>query len=174
MQLQRALGDTFFQCRGKGAQRTFHPFVVGHVRIGGDEAAVGERIAANLNHGAVRQRAFVRVGMGRAQVIDTPLYQRLGFSRAEHAAVRVVADQIGNRPAGADVPGRVAEQVDVGAVPGHQAQVAIHHADPGTEMVERGLQQFAIERGHPRGLLDELQRLAGGGRRGGRRHQRRR
>lgn len=71
------------------------------------------------------------------------------------AAIGVVADDVGDRPADVDQPVRVLEQLQVAVVPGHQAQRLVDHADALGDVLDRALQQGAVELQHLGGFVGD-------------------
>ncbi len=69
----------------------------------------------------------------------------LDVFRPEIAQPRIVADQVRNRRAHAHEAGRIAEYVEILAVPRDQVHLGIDHADPGIDILERGGEQLARE-----------------------------
>jgi hypothetical protein len=84
VQVAGALGDAVLQRIGQRAQFARGVLVAGDVGIAGDEAAVGQRVAADLQHRAVVLGAFVQVRAAAAQVVQAALdgfIDRAGPSR---------------------------------------------------------------------------------------------
>ena len=86
-----ALGDALLQRIGQVAQFTRRVLVAGDVGITGDKAAIGQRVAANLQYCSVALGAFVQMGGAAAQMLQTPLYGLLHIALAQQATSGVVA-----------------------------------------------------------------------------------
>ena len=126
-QVLRAFGNAQFQRIGQTAQLAGRIFVAGDIGIAGDKTAIGQRIAANLQHCAVALGAFVQVRFAAAQVLQAPLNRFFTPGFAEQATAGVVANQGLNRLADPHQLGRIAKQLHITRIPGHQAQLGINH-----------------------------------------------
>ena len=84
------------------------------------------------------------VGNTAAQRLQPPLDPGLDVVGA-FAALGVQAIDDGDGQADVDEPGRQVEHGDVAPVPGGDAQILVHHDHALVDVVERGLQQVAVE-----------------------------
>ena len=75
------------------------------------------------------------------------------FAGAAQAALGIVADDVGNRPADTDQPFGVVEQLQVAAIPGHQLERLIDHADALGDVLDRALEQCTVELQHFRSFV---------------------
>ena len=85
---------------------------------------------------------------------NPPRHVILDITGATEPLLGVVADDLLNRTPSLNKPGRIVEQLDVAAVPGHQPKLPVHHRDPLPDMLDRPLQQAAVEAKHVGGLID--------------------
>ncbi len=170
-QFLRAGLDPCLQFLGQLAQRGLDPLVVRHVGVRGDEAAAGHRFPAHLQHAAIAALALEGVGRRAGEVADALGHVRLGIARSPFAAAGVPADQLGHRAAHAHHALGIAEQLEVAAVPRHQAQLGIDHRDALGHVLQGRLQQLAVEAQLLRGLVqhggDLVHLHAGAAQRGG-------
>ncbi|MCY1418752.1 hypothetical protein D9M71_343210 [compost metagenome] len=120
-----------------------------------DEAAAGHRVADQLDHPAVGQGALGGVRSALAHPVQALGHVDVRVALAAQAAFGVVADDVGDRPADADQALGVLEQFQIAAVPGHQAQRLVDHADALGNVLDRPLQQRAVELQNLRGLVDD-------------------
>ncbi len=65
----------------------------------------------------------------------------------------VVTDDLLDGAPSLDKPGRIVEQLNVTPVPRHQLELPIHHRDPLPDMLDRPLQQTAVEAEYVRGFV---------------------
>ncbi|GAO25386.1 hypothetical protein ALISP_5206 [Alicycliphilus sp. B1] len=93
VQVARAVGHAPLQRIGQRAQLARGVLVAGDVGIARDEAALGQRVAADLQHRAVVLGALVQVGRSAAQVRQAPLDGFVHRAGAQQAAAGVVAQQ---------------------------------------------------------------------------------
>ncbi|MNJ36381.1 hypothetical protein D3C77_311670 [compost metagenome] len=143
--LQPLIG--LFQVAGGAAQG-------GDVGVAGGIAGPGNGRARRAQDAAVGLFALVVVGDAAGQGLE-PSFDPgvdLMIRHARLAALGVQAIDGGDRQADVDEARGQVEHLDIAAVPGGQAQVLVHHADALVDVVERGLQQVAVE-------LDGLGRL---------------
>lgn len=126
-------------------QRAFGALVVGDVVVAGDVATARQRLAAHLDHLAVAAGSFEHMRRAGAHMPDTPIDLVFDIALAQFAALGVVADQIGHRPAHIQHAIGIAEQLLITPVPGGQAHVRVDHADRGADVFQRGGQNLAIE-----------------------------
>ncbi len=121
---------------------------------GHDETTGGHGVALHLDHPPVR--ALPRRDMGAAALHkgNPPRHVILDIAGATEPLLGVVADDLFNGAPSLNKPRRIVEQLDVAAVPGHQPKLPIHHRDPLPDMLDRPLQQAAVEAKHVGGLID--------------------
>ncbi len=143
--LVRALGHALLQRLVGFQQRALGVFVVGDVVVAGDIATAGQCLAAHLDHFAVAAGALEDVRRTGAHVADAAVDLHLDVALAQLATLGVVADQVGHRAADVEHPVGVPEHLLVTAVPGGQAHVRVDHADPGTDVLQRGGKNLAVE-----------------------------
>ncbi|MCW0450102.1 hypothetical protein NB706_002936 [Xanthomonas sacchari] len=158
--LARALGHALLQGLVGFEQRLLGALVVGDVVVAGDVAAAGQRLAAHLDHLAVAAGAFEHVRGAGAHVRNAAGDLILHLAAAEFAALGVVADQVGDRPADVEHAVGIAEHLLVAPVPRGQAHRRIHHADPGADVLQRGGQDLAVEAQFLPGLVEHRHHLA--------------
>ena len=128
---------------------------------GGDDAAVRHVVGAHLDHqpaiGEALEERFV-VG----DVVREPLaHELVDRAGAERALPGVVAQDLVERDAD---PGQLRRQVEDFAelpVPADQPQVLVEHRDALADVVERGLQDFAVVVDRRVGVVEQLQRGLG-------------
>ena len=119
---------------------------VGDIRESGNETATGHRIAADFDDVAVLEHP-----LGQVRRACTHMFQptRKRFSRT----IRIDAGnftqgplrRIRDRHAHLQHAGRVAQQFFVAAIPRHQMQVRIDHADALAHVLQRRFQQALVE-----------------------------
>ncbi len=121
---------------------------------GHDETTGGHGVALHLDHPPVR--ALPRRDMGAAALHkgDPPRHVILDITGATEPLLGVVADDLFNRTPCLNKPRRIVEQLDVTAVPGHQPKLPVHHRNPLPDMLDRPLQQAAVEAKHVGGFID--------------------
>ena len=124
-QVARAFAHPLLQRIGQGAQLARRVLVAGDVGIAGDEAAVRQRVAADLQHRAVALGAFVQVRLAAAQVLQAPGDGLFGRGRPQQAAPGVVAQQGLDGLADRHQVGRVAKELHVARIPRHQPQLRV-------------------------------------------------
>ena len=154
-----ALGDALLQ-RVPGLLKLGHdPVVLGDVIIRGHVAARRNRLSPDLDDTAVRHVAFQPVGATGAQHLEASLHSGVDIVVAhvrEQTPGGVVFIDAGNGAAHVQQPRRVVEQLLVLAVPGHEDQVAVDHADALGDVLQRCLQQMAGELELLRGAAHEV------------------
>ncbi len=87
--------------------------------------------------------------------VQTPRNVHFSFAGAAQTAFGVVANDVGNRPADADQAVGVVEQLQIPPVPRHQFQRLVDHADALGDVLDRALQQRAVELQHFRGFVSD-------------------
>src|SRR5690606_31905832 len=109
------------------------------------------------------------VGDAAGQGFEAPLDPGvdLWIGHARLAALGVQAIDGGDGQADVDETGPQVEHPDVAAVPGGQAQFVVHHADALVDVVERGLQQVAVELDGLGRLVEHAHHVFGGAAAGG-------
>ena len=127
VQVAGAICHALLQHIGQTAQLAGGVFVAGDVGIAGDKAAFGQRVATNFQHRSIALGAFMQMRFAAAQMLQAALNGRLVFMLAQQTAFGVVANQRFDGQAHAHQLGRVAKQLDVAGVPGHQVQIGINH-----------------------------------------------
>ena len=140
-----AFGHPAFQSFIGFGQRLFGLTERGDVGETHDEAATGHRVADQLDHPAIRKQPLGRVGAALAHPVQAAGDVHFSFTRATQAALGVVPNDVGNRPADADQTVRVVEQFEVAPVPRHQLQRLVDHADALGDVFDRALQQCTVE-----------------------------
>ena len=107
----RALRDALLERLVRLAQRVLGALVVGDVAERRQVAAAGQRFAARFDDAAVRPFAHEHMRRAAAQKIQAAAHLLLDVAGPEQAALRVVANQVGDRPADVDEAFRVVEQI---------------------------------------------------------------
>ncbi|MNZ58058.1 hypothetical protein D3C78_760570 [compost metagenome] len=120
-----------------------------------DEAAAGHRIADQLDDPAVGEQPLGGVRPALTHPVEAPCHMGFHFARPAEAALGVEADDVGDRPADADQAFGIVEQFQVAAVPGHQAQGLVDHADALGDVLDGALQQGAVELQHLGGFVGD-------------------
>ncbi len=154
-QLLGAFADALFQAFVGVLQGPFGLAVRGDVTETHDEAAAGHRVADQLDDPAVGEQPLGGVGAALAHPVQALGHMGIGVARAAQAALGVVADNVGDRPADVDQPVRILEEFEIAMVPGHQAQRLVDHADALGDVFDRALQQRSVELQHLGGLADD-------------------
>ena len=124
-----------------------------------DETTTGHGVADQLDHPAVGEYPFIAVCRALAHPVQTLGDVLLQVAAAEHAAFGIEADDLGNRPTDVDQALGVLEQLQITVVPGHQAQVLVNHADALGDVLDRTLQQGAVELQHLAGFVDDAHHI---------------
>ncbi|MCY1517719.1 hypothetical protein D9M68_524160 [compost metagenome] len=147
-----------------------------------DKAAARHGVADQLDDPAVGEQPLGGVRPALAHPVEAPCHMGFHFARPAEAALGVEADDVGDRPADADQAFGIVEQFQVAAVPGHQAQGLVDHADALGDVLDGALQQGAVELQHLGGFVGDAHhvfhlhlaafdgRLHHGPRRGGAEH----
>ena len=143
---------------GQGLSRTPQ---FGDVGVAGDIAAARHRRAGGAQHAAVRLNPLMTVRNAASQRLQPPLDPGADVGRRRLSALGVQAIDFGHRQTHVDEAGRQVEQLHIARVPGDQAQVGVHHADALVDVVQRGLQQFAVELDGQRGLIQHPHHVLG-------------
>ena len=164
LQFGGALVDPLLQELVGRLERLLGLHGLGHVGIGGDDAAVRQPRRADLDHPVGGEEAQPR----RLVVIEErghPLGDEiLRVARAVGAAGGVEAHDLVEPDAVTQHRRRQVEQIDEFAVPGGQRQVGVEDGDALARVVERVLQLVAARLDRRRRLVDQLERrLAGQG-----------
>ena len=97
----------------------------------------------------------MRIGVARSHVVQAPTHRILEIAVAEQPLRRVVEHQVFDRPADDDEPRRVAEQLEVALIPGHEPQLGVDDAHTLRQMFQRGTQQLAVELNDLRCLVEK-------------------
>ena len=154
-ELARAFFDTQLQCLVDFAQALCGALVAGDVAECGDETAVRQRLAAQLDDAPIRAASLRGLGGTRAHVRDALAGVLRRIARAAPTPFRVVADQLFDGLAGEHEARRVFEKIEVALIPRHQAHLGVHHADALRQVVHHGFEQFAIEAQFARRLVEQ-------------------
>ena len=117
--------------------------LLGDVGVGRHEAgAVGQRLAADREHGAVGPLALEVVGLELAREFHARAHLLLDVAGAVLAALGVVAESLlERRAAGCEEVIGILEQAPLLGVTEHQLQVAVEERDAAWEVVDDGLEQ---------------------------------
>ena len=91
-QIAGAFLDPPLQTVGERAQIACGLLVGGDVGIAGDEAAVGQGIAADFDHRTVAALAFVHVRLAGTQMVEPARDGFFDGARSQQTAARVVAE----------------------------------------------------------------------------------
>ncbi len=129
----------------------------GDIGEGGHIAATGHRVASDLNDGVVRENPLGKVRRAAPHVHHPPL-QRL-FARVTRGVADLQLSQRPRRQVRHRLPHlqqlrRELEQRGVAAVPGHQLQLRIDHADALAHVLQGSLQQALVEAQYLGGFTD--------------------
>jgi hypothetical protein len=100
----RALRDALLERLVGLAQGVLGALVIGDVAERRQVAAAGQRFAARFDHAAIGTLAHEHVLRAAAEEIQAPAHEFLDIAGPEQAALRVVADQVRDRPADVDEP----------------------------------------------------------------------
>ena len=130
------------------------------VGIAGRIAAAGNGGARGSQHPAVGLLAFMVVGDAAAQRLQPSLDPGLDIVGAL-AALGVQAIDDGDGQADVDEADGQVEHGDVAPVPGGDAQILVHHDHALVDVVQRGLQQIAVELNGLRRLVQHPHHVLG-------------
>ena len=154
-QLPGALGHALFQGLVGALELALGGAEGGDVGEGGHVAAAGHRVAADLDGATVGQPTLGQVRRTRAHVFQTAPATRLDIAFADQAGGNVVAHQVEHRTSHLEQAVRVVEQVRIGLVPGHHAQLGVDHADALAHVGQRRRQHALVETQVLRGLAHD-------------------
>ena len=115
----------------------------GDVLVDGDEATAGQRLAANLQHCAVRAGALEAVALEFPRQPHPFGDLCLGITGTVLATAGVVAEQFGERQPHPHPFRRKIEQFDEPAVPDLQPQVLVNDTDRFVQVIQTGQRQRA-------------------------------
>ena len=120
-QLACTLAHAPFECFVRTQQGIFSLSERGDIGKRRHEAATGHRVATNLHHRTIGETTLGQMSCARAHMRQPPLHALLEFALADHAAIDVVARQLGHRTPDLQQFGRIIEQAGITTVPGYQA-----------------------------------------------------
>jgi len=116
------------------------PFALGDVAVGRHEAAVGRRVAADLDDRPVGPAAAQQVGLESAREFHPRVHQRVDVARPVLAALCVVADEgLEGRALAGHRLGEI-EQLEEPAVPRGEPQFGIHDAEAHRQAIQTVLE----------------------------------
>ncbi len=154
-QFAGALGDALLQRLVRAREVLFGAAERGDVGEGRDETATGHRVAADLDHGAVRERALGQMRRARTHLRQPPLHARVDVAGAGEPAREVVPHQLGHRPADRQQAVGIGEQFGVAAVPRDHVERRVDHADALAHVLQRRLEHALVEAQVLAGLADD-------------------
>ena len=135
---------------------------LGDVGVGGDEAAVGQAVRADLDDPLRRVDANphrLRVPGERAQAGRDQARPRSPGRRCPRSALKRIKRVEGHADAH-QVGGEIVE-VDEGPVPAQEVALLVEHGDALAGMVEGVLEEVAVVLERRRGVVEKLERLLG-------------
>ena len=147
-QFTGSLGDALFQAFVGLGERLFGLTERGNVGKTHDEPAARHGVADKLDHPAIGEQAFRGVRPTLAHPVQAARHVHFCLTGAAQAAFGVMANNVGNRAANADQPLRIVEQFQVAAVPGHEPQGLVDHADALGDVFDCALEQGTVELQH--------------------------
>ena len=147
-QFTGSLGDALFQAFVGLGERLFGLTERGNVGKTHDEPAARHGVADEFDHPTIREQTFRGVRPTLAHPVQAARHVHFCFAGAAQAAFGVMANNVGNRAANADQPLRVVEQFQVAAVPGHESQGLVDHADALGDVFDCALEQGTVELQH--------------------------
>ncbi len=124
-----------------------------------DEAATGHRVADDLDDAAVREHAFGAMRRTLLHPGDALVDVQLRVTGPAQPAPGIVQNDVGNRTTDGNQPFRILEHFQITAIPGHQPQGFINHADPLTDVLDRALQQAPVELQHLGGFINDAHHI---------------
>jgi hypothetical protein len=161
-QLLGAVAHALFQRRIGAFQRFGGLEARGDVREGDDEAAARHPVGADLDHHvAVRQALQIGLALGGVG-IQPPLQQRVGAAEGRMADGAHEFEDFLQGDAELHEMRRQREDFAELGVRADQLQIRIEHRDALAHMVQRGLQDLAVEMQRGVGIVEQFQRGLGG------------
>ena len=157
-----AVAHALFQRRIGALQRFGGLEARGDVGEGDDEAAARHPVGADLDHHVAVGQAL-QIGLALGGVGGQPsLQQRVGVAEAGRADGSHEFEDFPQGDADLHQMRRQRENFAELAVRADQLQIGVEHRDALPHMVERGLQDLAVEMQRGMGIVEQLQRGLGG------------
>ena len=148
----RQVVDDLCHQRIVAGQLGLEPVVFADVGPGGDEAALGDRLATNLQHHAIGAHAREDMRLEAQRALGELLHQRVDvLHAAELAALDVEAPQVGHGHGPFEKFRRQLQQLQEALVPQHDAQLAVDHRDAAGEVLAQRVQHLGVGAGEGHG-----------------------
>src|SRR5262245_19167523 len=136
----------FYACRDVGVRR--------------DDATIRHAIGANLDYQSLREALQERL-IARDVALDLHAHEFLDVRRRNVAARAIEAQNVGEPDANANQTWRQIKDLTELPVPADQLQFLVKYGNALTNVIERGLQDFAVVLDRRIGIVQELQRRLG-------------
>ena len=115
-------------------------------------------VGADFDHESALGKALAdRLG-AREIARDALMHEIVDASRPERAPLAIVAQDLVEPDADARERERQIEDFAELPVPAHEPQILVEHSDPLADVIERGLQDFAIVLDRRIGVVEQLER----------------